>query len=417
MRRVPQSTRRLVSALCVCLVALWAAPVAAQDGESGLIHEVAWGENLFRIALRYGVTVDSIVRANGLSGPDSIYAGQRLVIPGGSGDPGPALPGVGTGGTHVVGPGENLFRIGLLYGLTVDQMMAANNLSDPNAIYAGQTLVVPGVTSGSPSSASAASAPSSEPEPTPPAGTYVVAPGETLFRIAQRYQVSVKALTDANQLANPGHIYAGQVLTIPGAAASSAPGYTPAQAARTHVVQPGETLSSIARRYGVSVWTLTQVNNLSNPSLLYAGQTLNIPEASALSQPGQAPSDGGKRIVIDVSDQRLYAYQGDQLIWTFVVSTGIPSRPTAIGNFHVQDKLPMAYASTWDLQMPNWLGIYWAGPLQNGIHALPILSNGARMWANALGRPASYGCIILGVQEAETLYNWAEIGTPVSIVP
>jgi hypothetical protein len=67
MRRVPQSTRRLVSALCVCLVALWAAPVAAQDGESGLIHEVAWGENLFRIALRYGVTVDSIVRANGLS--------------------------------------------------------------------------------------------------------------------------------------------------------------------------------------------------------------------------------------------------------------------------------------------------------------------------------------------------------------
>ncbi|HLF00547.1 MAG TPA: L,D-transpeptidase, partial [Anaerolineales bacterium] len=74
-----------------------------------------------------------------------------------------------------------------------------------------------------------------------------------------------------------------------------------------------------------------------------------------------------------------------------------------------------AYAATWNLQMPHWLGIYWAGRLQNGIHALPILSNGEKLWAGWLGTPVSYGCVILGDVEAETLYNWAEVGTPVSI--
>jgi hypothetical protein len=65
--------------------------------------------------------------------------------------------------------------------------------------------------------------------------------------------------------------------------------------------------------------------------------------------------------------------------------------------------------------MPNWLGIYWAGGLENGIHALPILPSGARLWAGFLGRPISYGCVVLGEYESELLYNWADIGTPVEI--
>ena len=118
-----------------------------------------------------------------------------------------------------------------------------------------------------------------------------------------------------------------------------------------------------------------------------------------------------------MSEQRAYVYQGEQLLWTFVVSTGLPGSETWTGTFHVQNKLPMAYASTWNLQMPHWLGIYWAGSLQNGFHALPILSNGQRLWAGVLGRPVSYGCIVLGVEDAARLYNWAEVGTEVTIVP
>ena len=59
--------------------------------------------------------------------------------------------------------------------------------------------------------------------------------------------------------------------------------------------------------------------------------------------------------------------------------------------------------------------IYKVGNLENGIHALPILSSGKTLWAGLLGQPASFGCVILGTADAQTLYNWAEVGTPVII--
>jgi lipoprotein-anchoring transpeptidase ErfK/SrfK len=66
--------------------------------------------------------------------------------------------------------------------------------------------------------------------------------------------------------------------------------------------------------------------------------------------------------------------------------------------------------------MPHFIAIYRAGgDTYNGIHGLPTLSSGQRLWAGNLGSRASYGCIVLGLEEAETLYDWAEIGVPVII--
>jgi lipoprotein-anchoring transpeptidase ErfK/SrfK len=141
-----------------------------------------------------------------------------------------------------------------------------------------------------------------------------------------------------------------------------------------------------------------------------------------------APADGGntpdgqpasangsnKYILVDISEQHLYAYEGDALVYSFVASTGIENS-TRVGTFAVQTKMPTAYASTWDLWMPNWLGIYYSHGLENGIHALPILSNGATLWEGFLGRPVSYGCVVLGTYESQLLYDWSEIGTTVEI--
>ena len=123
---------------------------------------------------------------------------------------------------------------------------------------------------------------------------------------------------------------------------------------------------------------------------------------------------GGKYILVDISEQHMYVYEGDALIYSFVASTGIGGS-TRVGTFAVQSKIPNAYGSTWDIWMPNWLGIYWSGGLENGIHALPILPNGAILWEGFLGRPVSYGCVVLGTYESLLLYEWAEIGTPVQI--
>jgi lipoprotein-anchoring transpeptidase ErfK/SrfK len=92
------------------------------------------------------------------------------------------------------------------------------------------------------------------------------------------------------------------------------------------------------------------------------------------------------------------------------------STPTIAGQFQVLFKEPEAYAQRWSLEMPYFMAIYYEGPdFANGIHELPIRSNGQRLWASVLGWPASYGCIILDVGDAKALYDWAPVGTLVQI--
>ena len=140
-----------------------------------------------------------------------------------------------------------------------------------------------------------------------------------------------------------------------------------------------------------------------------------LPGYSNTTQYDAPPSYGGnKYILVDISEQHMYVYEGDALVYSFVSSTGMRNA-TRAGSFSVLDKIPSAYGATWNIWMPNWLGIYWAGSMENGIHALPILPNGATLWAGYLGVPVSYGCVVLGTYEAQLLYDWADIGTPVEI--
>jgi len=106
---------------------------------------------------------------------------------------------------------------------------------------------------------------------------HVVRPGETLTSIARMYGVTVDEIVAANGITNPNLIYVGQRLLIPSTA------YI------VHIVQPGETLSSIAFMYGVSYWDIARLNGLTNPNMIYPGQRLLIP-ASAPPTPTPTPS-------------------------------------------------------------------------------------------------------------------------------
>jgi LysM repeat protein len=112
--------------------------------------------------------------------------------------------------TYVVQPGDTLFRISRAYGTTVDAIVRANNIPNPNLIYVGQVLVIPDGTTPPPGPT-----PTPGPQPPPPA-TYVVQPGDTLSAIARRFNTTVAALVQANNIWNPNLIYVGQVLVIPG---------------------------------------------------------------------------------------------------------------------------------------------------------------------------------------------------------
>ena len=321
----------------------------------------------------------------------------------------PRPAGAQSGTIHTVQAGENLFRIALRYDTTVDAIMAANSLAD-HTIRVGQDLVIPDVEA------------LAGPQSTATDLSYVVEAGDTLSTIAWRYGLTVPTLLEANGLASAHLLYPGQQLKLPGVQEAPPPSEAePGEAAsppETYTVRAGDTLFSIARKFDTDVSTLSALNGISNPAHIYVGQELRLTgdvPAPAPAAPASGGWTGGKRIVVDISEQHLYAYQGDRLIYSFVASTGQAPTYTKTGEFYVQSKIPNAYGSAWNIWMPHWLGIYWAGSTENGIHALPILPNGNTLWAGYLGTPISYGCVVLGSYEASQLYQWADIGTPVSI--
>lgn len=154
------------------------------------------------------------------------------------------------------------------------------------------------------------------------------------------------------------------------------------------------------------------------PLAVEARQADNALTQRLIPTPTPTPVPPRKRVVVDISQQMTYAYLDDQLVYSFVSSTGEPGRGTATGRFEILNKIPMAYASTWNLDMPNWLGIYWVGPIQNGFHGPPTVRHtGYTLWEGYLGTPVSYGCVILSHADSRTLYEWVDIGTPVIIQP
>jgi LysM repeat protein len=161
---------------------------------------------------------------------------------------------VSAGGVeHVVAWGETIEIIAGQYGVSAEDIVAANNLTNPDLIRAGDVLIIPGV-----------EAPSVEP------GVHIVRQGETLQSIASMYGTTVDALARANGIVNTNYIWVGQRLTIPGAATSQASG-------QTYVVQAGDTLSSIAVQFGTTAYAIAYANNLPNVNVIYVGQTLIIP--------------------------------------------------------------------------------------------------------------------------------------------
>jgi murein DD-endopeptidase MepM/ murein hydrolase activator NlpD len=228
-------TRAAASFGLMLLGLLLSLPAAAQVTDSGVtIHVVQRGETLYRIAMQYGVTVSDLARINGIVNAGNIQVGQRLLVPTGE-EANPILP-----ETHIVQPGETLRSIANFYSRTVTELAELNNISNPDTIYVGQKLLLSSdgeqqtATEQPTIEASALPPPESQPTTAPMASPtavfepdeaarvadstliHVVQRGETLFRIATAYGVTVNALAQANSIGDPTLIYAGQRLLIPG---------------------------------------------------------------------------------------------------------------------------------------------------------------------------------------------------------
>lgn len=161
---------------------------------------------------------------------------------------------------YTVRPGDTLDEIARLYGSTVQAIVRANNITNPNLIYPGTRLIIPTEVM--------------EPPGGPPPGglIYTIQPGDTLSSIARLYQVSVESIVELNNITNPNIIVPGTKLLLPENAVNPfRPGIV------RYTIQPGDTLYYIARRFGTTVSELIRINNIRNPSLVRAGQIIIIP--------------------------------------------------------------------------------------------------------------------------------------------
>ena len=124
-----------------------------------------------------------------------------------------------------------------------------------------------------------------------------------------------------------------------------------------------------------------------------------------------------KRVEISLKTNRLSYYFGTVKMGEFPVSPGIARMPTPTGEFRVAGKYPKAWSRSSKLWMPWWMNFTGKGARAGafGIHELPIWPGGRREGLSVLGKPASHGCVRLGIGPAKTLYDFAPVGTPVII--
>jgi len=357
----------------------------AHGQELSASHTVQAGDTLFRVALTYGVDMNELARANGISDPTRIFVGQVLVIPGlqpvtvGETAPNPLVATVPI--THTVQRGESLNIIAQRYGVTIDQILQANAIPNKNRIYPGQVLQI---------WSNDLSVPILEaPAPAPEA---VVPP------------TSVP-----------------DILSAPPPPEAAAPTPLPAASSEAlHVVAPGEYLSQIARNYGVSWTSIAEANGITDPNRIYAGLTLRIPNPSASpasvdgilssavpvgGEPG--PRWGvGREIVVVLSTQMTYAYEDGILQRAALVSTGLPATPTVQGDYKIYLRYESQTMSGPGYYLPGveWVQYFYRG---YGLHGT--------YWHSNFGQPMSHGCVNMNNTDAEWFYRWASIGTPVHV--
>ena len=152
-------TRPVIVILLLGIMLLAASPAIAAPARQGSIHIVQPGENLSSIAAYYGVDLWTLAATNGIANTDWIYVGQRLTIPGVSSN----VASNTDGNTHVVTLGQNLSSIAAYYGVNLWTLASVNGISDPNQIYVGQRLIIPGGAAASQPAVTASPLPATRP--------------------------------------------------------------------------------------------------------------------------------------------------------------------------------------------------------------------------------------------------------------
>ncbi len=447
-----------------------ASPTPAPSG-GPTTHTVRPGETASEIAKQYGVKLADMLRANGITNANLIRSGTELTIPAvgqeaavivgepevqivagepqveivatmvvsevAAADPQagstpvdmaaeakptvpvismeiptpaplPDRPAASLNRTYAVVSGDSPQRIALRLGLDVTALQRLNNLVDGQGLRAGQTLLLP--------------ATDRELRVVTEEQQYVVAPGDSLSGIARGMSVKLGDLMTANRISNPNLISVGERLIVPGRQLQGNGPPKRVGPARSgyyyYTVRPGDTLSELAQNFNSTKLALMEYNNLTDEAVVYNGMELRVPYGPPPLPIRLPPVPiSGSSFLVSLSRQQCWVFSGREVEYAWNCSTGHGQWRTRTGNFAVQSRIENAKSNVWKLDMPWWLGIYDVGAVENGIHGLPVSwKTGRKIWTELIGQPATFGCAMLGDENAETLFNMAYIGMPVHII-
>jgi LysM repeat protein len=329
---MPRNTRSLgrlliLAAITLATLLLLQKPALAQER----LHVVARGENLSTIAARYGLTLHELSAYNGITNPSMIFVGQQLSIPGSGRAPQALAPASGilpgNDGYYTVGRGDSLSLIARNHGMTSDDLMRLNGISNPNIIWVGQKL-----------------------------------------RVSARVPAVALAVEQSGGRAPQ---------------ASAAEGI--------HIVRAGDTLSEIAAAQGTTVQQLLVDNGLPNGRFIYVGQRLRVRPAQAQSTLNlvATPSNGKKWIEINLSEQSLTAWQGDVAVMHTSISSGRSNTPTVTGRFTIGNKYKAQRMTGPGYDLPNvpYVMYFFSGYAIHGAYwhtnfGTPMSHGCVNMWPN-----------------------------------
>ncbi len=271
---------------------------------SSVAYTVRAGDTVSALAHRYDTTVRAIVNANDLNSQALIRIGQTLRIPAdgassGASSPSSSSSGGSSDGSYRVRSGDTVSGIAHRYDTTVRAIINANDLGSNAMIRIGQSLRIPGQSSSSNSSSSGSSS-NAGGSTSGSGGSYTVRSGDTVSGIAHRYDTTVRAIINANDLGSNAMIRIGQSLRIPGqssagnsssSGSSSNAGGSTSGSGGSYTVRSGDTVSGIAHRHDTTVRAIINANDLGSNAMIRIGQSLRIPGQSSSSNSSSSGSN------------------------------------------------------------------------------------------------------------------------------
>ncbi len=379
------------------------------------IYTVRVGDDLHQIARDHDIPLEKLLSYNGLASPNNIWVGQPILVPV-TVNPGGARQ------NHRVRTGETLFSIAQHYGVQLETLAFYNQLTDAGTLQTGQTLTIPRVTSPTREIRDSGRAPVQLAQT-----RHTVTLGESLSFIAQSYNVPISNLIQVNELSHDSLIWIGQSLRLPLHADGTepvlnlpqppapldtplpehepeVPSLTPveesAEPGFIHIVQPGETLAILAKRFSTTVSKISNANRLLSRDLIRIGQRLRIPA----KQPSDTGYQGSRWIEVDLSDQTVTAWEGDEIYLHALISSGRPGYETPTGHFKIWHMNPQQTMSGPGYRLPGVkFNMYFIG--NYALHGT--------YWHNNFGQTMSRGCVNMTEADAEKLYRFVSLGMEV----